>query len=48
MGLNDMFDDSKAESGAAEIARSRLIDTVEALCQARQIFFRNAHAGVAD
>src|ERR1051325_7037273 len=38
--LNDVFDDGESESGAAELARARFVDAVEAFGQPRQIFFR--------
>src|SRR5581483_778650 len=46
--LHDVLDDRQPEAGAAEIARARLVDSIKALGEARQIFFRNAGAGVAD
>ena len=46
--LDDVLDDGQAEAGAAELARARLVDAVEALGQARQILRRHADAGVLD
>ena len=47
VGLDDVLDDRQAEAGAAELARARLVDAVEALGQARQVLGRHADAGVA-
>ena len=48
MKLEDVFDDREAETGAAEFARARAIDAIEALGQPRDIGGRNAFAGVSD
>src|SRR6185436_13403513 len=40
--LDEVFDDREAEAGAARIARARLIDAIEALEDARQVFFGDA------
>ena len=47
MPLDDMLDDRQAQPGAAGIAAARGIDPIEALGQARQMFWRDAFAGVA-
>ena len=48
VGLDDMLDDGETESGAAEIARARLVDPVEPFGESRQIFFRNSRAAIRD
>src|SRR5208282_3522895 len=40
----DMFHDGEPEPGAAELARARGVDPVEALGQARNLLFRDAFA----
>jgi hypothetical protein len=35
MGLNDMFDDRQPQPRAAEVARARFVDAVEALGEAQ-------------
>src|SRR5438034_11306909 len=40
-------DDGEAEPGAAQVARARLVDTVEALGDPRQVGARDADARVA-
>src|SRR5271155_3415260 len=51
-GSAHLFDgvlhDGKAQAGAAHGARSRFVDAIEALEHARQIFRRDADAGVSD
>ena len=37
VGLHDVLDDGEAEAGAAELARARLVDAVEALGEPRQV-----------
>ena len=48
MAVDDMLDDGEAEAGAAELARARGIDAIEALGEPRQMVGRNAVALVAD
>src|SRR5262245_37987406 len=43
----EVFDDGESEAGAAGFARARFVDAVETLEDARQVFGRNAGAGVA-
>src|SRR5580658_3512575 len=46
--FDGVLDDGKAQAGAAQGARSRFVDAVEALEDARQILGRDADAGVSD
>src|SRR5262245_50563913 len=48
MPIENMFDDSKTETGAAFLAAGRDADPIEALGQSRQVLRRNARAIVAD
>ena len=43
-----MLDDGEAEAGTAEVARTGVVDAVEALEQARVVLGRDAGAGVGD
>ena len=47
MAVDDVLDDGEAEAGAADGARARRVDPVEALGQARQMHARNPWAVVA-
>src|SRR5688500_15822169 len=47
MRLHDMFYDRQTESGAAEIARARFVDSIETFSEPGQILFRNSRTGVA-
>src|SRR4051795_5328300 len=47
MPLQRMAHDCEAQPRAAEVARATGIDAIEALGQARDVFGRDAHAGVA-
>src|SRR5262249_41532936 len=42
MAVDDVLDDCKAEAGAAEFARTRGVDAIEPLGQARQVLARDA------
>src|SRR5262245_24689120 len=42
MGERQMLDDGQPESGSSGFTRARLVDTVESLEDARQVFGRNA------
>src|SRR2546425_12995806 len=46
--LHDVLDDREAETGAAELARARFVDAVEALRQPRQVGRRDTDAVVLD
>src|SRR5690349_16929739 len=46
VSLDDVLDDRQAQTGAAEVARARLVDSIKTLGQARQVFFRNSGARV--
>ena len=48
MQLHDMLDDREAEPGAAEFARARAIDPIEALGEPRDIGGGNSLAGISD
>src|SRR5438132_7490601 len=45
-GLNEVLDNGQAQAGAAQFARTGLVDAIEALEYSRQILLRNADAGV--
>ena len=47
MAVDDVLDDGEAEAGAAQLARARGIDAIEALGEPRQMVGRNAVALVA-
>ena len=48
MAVDDVLDDGEAEARAAELARARGVDAIEALGEPRQMGGRNAVALVAD
>ncbi len=48
MALNHMLDDRQPESGSAGVARAAAVNAIEALGQPRQVFVRDAYAGIGD
>src|ERR1700704_3548666 len=48
VGAHSVFDNGEAETSASRLARACLVDTVEALEQARQMLGRYARTKVAD
>ena len=46
MTLQRVLDDGEAEARTAELARAARVDAIKALGQARQMFGRNADAGI--
>jgi hypothetical protein len=48
MSLHNVFDDRQAQTGAADLSRAGLVDSVKSLGKTGQVFFRNADAGVDD
>ena len=48
VGAHNVFDNGEAETSASRLARACLVDTVEALEQARQMLGRYARTKVAD